>query len=192
MTADELYTLKVSHAIYDVHWEKTVRDIKFFQRKGCEILPEFLVALRLHWAEVHRSKRQSFDMPLTYFFKDAVKREVPHDELHVMVAPSPTYLKFVEEGTPTPSQSKWLSLSDEERFASAWEEAFVIALERWSDQHPGNAYRRATHALVTRLHPIWLADFVLQNWDHFSIWSNSPLAGRYLKLLSDFQEKVSS
>lgn len=190
MTANELYTLKVSHAIYDIHWEKTVGDIKFFQQKGCQILPGFLSSLREHWSRVHAAKkRQSFNMDLGVFFKDAVKRPLPHDEIHTLINPSPTYLKFVEEGTPTPVQRKWASLSEEDKRLSVWEEAFTIALERWHTDHLGTAYRRAQHALITRLHPVWLADYALEHWSHFSIWSNSPLAGVYQKTHSDFQER---
>lgn len=39
MTADELYTLKVSHAIYDIHWQKTMSDIRFLQIRGCKLIP---------------------------------------------------------------------------------------------------------------------------------------------------------
>ena len=35
MTPDEIYTVKVSHAIYDIHWKKTMSDIRFLQMKGC-------------------------------------------------------------------------------------------------------------------------------------------------------------
>ena len=38
MTPDELYTLKVSHAIYDIHWQKTMSDIRFLQNKNCKII----------------------------------------------------------------------------------------------------------------------------------------------------------
>ena len=45
MSPDEIYTLKVSHAIYDIHWEKTMSDIRFLQLKGCNIIPEFFKEL---------------------------------------------------------------------------------------------------------------------------------------------------
>ena len=47
MTADEIYTIKVSHAIYDIHWQKTMADIRFLQTKGCKLLPDFLIELRI-------------------------------------------------------------------------------------------------------------------------------------------------
>src|SRR5687767_7556534 len=46
MTADEIYTVKVSHAIYDIHWPKTMSDIRFLQLKGCKIDTKFLLELR--------------------------------------------------------------------------------------------------------------------------------------------------
>ena len=32
MTADEIYTLKVSHAIYDIHWKKTMSSCTWIKK----------------------------------------------------------------------------------------------------------------------------------------------------------------
>ena len=70
MTADEIYTLKVSHAIYDIHWEKTMSDIRFLQLKGCKVIPELLKEFRDWWSVKHADKRCDFSVDEDSFFKD--------------------------------------------------------------------------------------------------------------------------
>ena len=92
MTPDEIYTVKVSHAIYDIHWRKTMSDIRFLQIKGCKIIPEFLESLRKHWDIVHGVQiRTDFEVKPGKFFDDKVRRKLNHDELHKMINPIPTY-----------------------------------------------------------------------------------------------------
>jgi hypothetical protein len=48
------------------------------------------------------------------------------------------------------------------------EEAFVISIERYIDNFPfRTAYKRAQRDLITRLHPIWLSDYIILNWNKF-------------------------
>ena len=167
MTADELYTLKVSHAIYDIHWQKTMSDIRFFQIKGCQILPDFLSELRKHWEVVHQKKRCNFDINADKFFKDNVKRKIPHDDLHKIINPSPSYQLVVDGVKPNKEKFDRLSITDKNNIC--FEEAYVIALERYYTQLPfRTAYNRAQQSLVTRLHPVWIADWIILNWkDYF-------------------------
>ncbi len=167
MTADELYTLKVSHAIYDIHWQKTMSDIRFFQMKGCQIIPEFLSELRKHWEVIHTNrKRCDFDTEEEMFFKDAVKRKIPHDDLHKIINLNPSY-QLIVDGVK-PNRDKFHSLSVVDKNNICFEEAYVIAIERFYDKLPFRiAYNKSQQALVTRLHPIWLADWVILNWKDF-------------------------
>lgn len=167
MTADELYTLKVSHAVYDIHWQKTMSDIRFFQIKGCQLIPDFLSELRKHWETVHQNKRCDFDIDEDKFFKDNVKRKIPHDDLHKIINPNPSYQLVVDVVKPIKEKFDKLSIVDKNNIC--FEEAYVIALERFYPQLPfRTAYNKAQQALVTRLHPIWLADWVILNWrDYF-------------------------
>lgn len=34
---DFLYTIKVSHAAWDINWDKTLKDISFLKSKGCKL-----------------------------------------------------------------------------------------------------------------------------------------------------------
>ncbi len=165
MTANELYTLKVSHAIYDIQWTKTMSDIRFFQIKGCDIEYGFLNELRDYWKTIHTAKqRTNFEIEESKFFKDNVKREIPHDDLHRIFNPSPAYLNIVDGITPI--EDKFNVCSDELKDAICFEEAYVLAVERYCNKlQYRDAYYNAQKDLITRLHPIWLADYIITNWN---------------------------
>ena len=166
MSPDEIYTLKVSHAIYDIHWEKTMSDIRFLQLKGCNIIPEFFKELREFWQIKHSNKRCDFSVKEDSFFNDNVSRKIPHDELHLIFNSNPSY-KLIVDGI-VPNENKFLYLSDGLKENVVLEEAFVISIERYIDNFPfRTAYKRAQRDLITRLHPIWLSDYIILNWNKF-------------------------
>ena len=178
MTADEMYTVKLSHAIYDIHWKKTMSDIRFLQIKGCKVIPDLLKQLREYWITIHGDqKRTDFEVLPGKFFEDRVKRKLDHDDLHKMINPNPTYFKMIDGGV-TPSPSKFSLLTIDEKKELMFEEAFVISIERFSNQPDKNAYNKAQQNLVTRLHPVWLADFVIENW---SKWYWTPSISKFYK-----------
>jgi hypothetical protein len=181
MTADEIYTVKVSHAIYDINWKKTMSDIRFLQRKGCCVIPEFLKQLRDYWETIHGvKKRTDFEVKPGKFFEDRVKRKVNHDDLHKLLNPNPTYLKMIVNDVNPSPELFYKNLTDLERKEVLFEEAFVIATERFSQQPKKSAYNNAQQNLVTRLHPIWLADFVIEHWnDYYWNSSNSKFYEQY-------------
>ena len=187
MAPDELYTLKVSHAIYDIHWRKTMSDIRFFQKKGCSIDERFLENLREHWRVVHihpRFKRFDFNSVLNReLFDDNVDRKFSHDDLHLMMSDSPAYKELIDDNF-IPQQGIWLSLSHEKKISICFEEAFVVALERFSSETPLTAYNKAQQRLITSMHPLWLADWAIKNWNELYTASLSPLYSRYLENLN--------
>ena len=165
MTADEIYTVKASHAIYDINWKKTMSDIRFLQMKGCKIVPSFFAELREYWTQVHgEQKRTDFEVDPGRFFEDRVRRKISHDEAHEMLNPSPTYKKFVPEGGVSPSPEMFFGLPEQDQIDALFEEAFVIGIERHSHLPDMAAYGAGQQHMVTKLHPIWLADQVIQRW----------------------------
>jgi hypothetical protein len=181
MTADEIYTLKVSHAIYDINWKKTMSDIRFLQMKGCKLIPDFLTQLRTYWETVHGVQhRTDFEVKPGQFFDDRVKRKLNHDDLHKMLNPVPTYLKMIVNDV-NPNPDKFLNdLTDDERKEVLYEEAFVIAMERLGHLPTRAAYNSAQQSLVTKLHPVWLADFIIEHWnDYYWNATNSKFYEQY-------------
>ncbi len=139
MTPNEIYTVKVSHAIYDIHWSKTMSDIRFLQINNCEIDKVFLNELREHWKILHKDKqRTNFNIEESEFFKDNVKREIPHDDLHKLFNPIPSYLKIVDGIEPI--EEKFNSLSDSDKDNVCLEEAYVLAIERYYKSSFRQAY----------------------------------------------------
>ena len=178
MTADEMYTVKVSHAIYDIHWKKTMSDIRFLQIKGCKVIPDLLNKLREYWIGVHgEQKRTDFEVLPGKFFEDRVRRKFDHDDLHKMLNPNPTYFKMIDGGV-TPNPEKFSLLTQDEKKELMFEEAFVISIERFFNQPDKNGYNKAQQNLVTKLHPVWLADFVIENW---SKWYWTPGISKFYK-----------
>ena len=166
LTANELYTLKVSHAIYDINWRKHMSDIRFLQIKGCKIEPEFLNDLRKFWLTIHTSKtytRQDFNKPEAVFFKDKVHRQVPHDELHLRINNTPAYCEIVDGVCPV--EAKFTASTNKDNIVL--EEAYVIGIERFANTNYRDAYLKAQQILVTRLHPVFIADYVIENWYKF-------------------------
>lgn len=167
MTSDELYTLKVSHAIYDIHWKKTMSDIRFMKMKGCKIDYEFFNQLCDYWCKVHTDKKYArFDfnnIPDGALFNDNVIRKFSHDDLHQMISKQPLYKKFVVNDIP--SKDLFMKLPYHEQLSACFEETYVIALERYSNLGVYASFIEATRSLVTRMHPVWLAQWTIENWD---------------------------
>lgn len=164
-TMDEMLTLKVSHAIYDIKWQKTMSDIRFLQIKGHNIVPKLLSDLRNLWVKVHGEQhRTDFEVEAGKFFEDRVRRKINHDELHQLINPTPTYKKMITNEV-TPNEELFRHMSNQDRTEVLFEEAFVLAIERFSNLPDMTAYNKAQQLLVTRLHPVWLADEVINNWN---------------------------
>lgn len=188
LTADEMYTVKTSHAIYDIHWKKTMSDIRFLQMKGCKIVPELMEKLRTHWETVHgKQHRTDFEVMPGKFFEDRVRRKVDHDEMHKMINPTPTYTKMVPPGEVSPSPEMFWSMTDLERREAIYEEAFVIAIERHSHLPDKAAYSAAQRDLITRLHPVWLADFVIEGWSR-DFWM--PTKSTYYEIYAKTKNNI--
>jgi hypothetical protein len=128
-----LYTLKVSHAYWDIHWSKTMFDIWQFQKRGVSLnqpLHDRLVRL---WTTIHGPKKVNLAQSKDTFWQDAVKRRYDHEWLHERV-------KFFDRPLheslhPDHSQV----LIDRQRFEAlplaiqrlvALEEILTIAIER--------------------------------------------------------------
>jgi hypothetical protein len=166
LTSHEIYTVKVSHAIYDINWKKHISDIRFLQLKHQKIDLKLLNDLREFWLTIHTAKkytRVDFNIPAEDFFKDNVQRKIPHDELHLLIKNPPAYFEIAEGIIPIESKFN----DSRNKDAIVLEEAYVIGLERFNHTNYRDAYINAQQALVTRLHPIFIADYVIENWHRF-------------------------
>ncbi len=70
-----LLVIKMAHARWDIHWNKTLSDILFFKKKGIKADPEIYRKLVKDFTETHKKKWATLKgKDSETFFQDAVKR----------------------------------------------------------------------------------------------------------------------
>lgn len=166
-----LYTIKVSHAAWDVWWDKTMHDIVFLKNKGCVLDKEFYSMLYKEWEVVHRPKSVNFTKENKEFFRGNIARKVDHDLLHEMLAfyDRPLHERIRKEpNSPICSEELFEALSFEDKVKCALEETHVIATERWvlngmsSLKH---AKYKSLKTLITSASKGWFTLFLVLNFD---------------------------
>lgn len=165
---DFLYTIKVSHAAWDIHWDKTMKDILFFQSKGCKLKKKLYQALVKEWEQVHGKKKVNLNKSNSYFFTDAVKRKYDHDTLHNLLAfyDEPLHTKIRSDlSKAMPSEELFNKLSPEDQLKCALEEIYVVATERYLDNYPLKLAKiKAVKNLVTSMTKGWFSLYLIQNF----------------------------
>lgn len=131
---DTLCTLKLSHAGWDIHWVKTVKDIAYLKEVGAVPNEELYQKLVQHWNVVHGDKSKvRIDKPLEEFFSQEVSRVFEHDYLHELLKyfDVPVYKKLQRDFTSAYcTEELWRNLSETEKLACVVEEITVLATER--------------------------------------------------------------
>lgn len=172
MDPDLLYTLKVSHAHWNVKWDKTMYDVAFLQNKGCQLNSRAYSELVSVWTRVHGEKRVNMNQTMDTFFKDAVRREYDHEMLHELVAFNrrPMHEKIRPNlSNAWCSEEMFCDLTVDEQLQTALEEMLVTAIER---SHLTVDSKRSTKVsavytaykqLVTSMTKGWFARFLIMN-----------------------------
>ena len=177
-TPSAVYTIKMSHVVYDIKWDKTKLDILHLKNKGCVIIPDLYKALIEHWKIVHGNKDfLSLKQNKDDFFTDNVTYIYDHDYLHELVAHpnKPMYTNCLRDGEQV--------LIDKDKFFGMWfedqvrmfrEEIAVIACERWVLNPKFNgkiswyrAHMYSVRKTVTTLTKGWASRFIVENLEHF-------------------------
>ncbi len=167
-----MFTLKLSHVFWDVHWQKTVDDIKWYCRRGTKHIPELFELLYKHWTEKHGRRREpKFTRRNAEFFKDAVPRKVDHDELHeiVMFGDRPMFERIKEDLTMAEvSEKMFTELSHDDRVLVVAEELMVLTIERFPSNRILYNSRltnfRTLTIMIQRLLPDWMALWTVLNF----------------------------
>lgn len=177
-TPDELYTIKVSHAYWDLghgSWEKHMWDLVELKHRGAVLIPELHTMLYPVWKEKHGAKQVNLTMDKEAFFSDAVVRKYDHDSVHYSVAygDRPIYESVMADGESVQTDmAKVKALPFAEQVRLYREEIYATALERWvipSDYRvsPGLAYGRAVKKTIVSLTKGWSSRFLVENYDVF-------------------------
>lgn len=167
---DFLYTIKVSHAAWNINFEKHMKDIMFLKQKGCVLDKVLYEALYKEWEALHGKKKVKMNQMNDDFFTDAVKREFDHDWLHEFLAfgERPMHERIRKSlESPLPSKELWDKLTYQEQLQCASEEIFVVATERYLDGNPKKykvAKGKSMKNLITSMTKGWFNLFLIENF----------------------------
>ncbi len=169
----DLYTLKCSHAFFDIWWGKTLRDIVFMQSKGHTYTTENMFQqFYKEWEIKHGKKRAFLAEKNEDFFKSSVKRKYVHDSIHEAVAfyDRPMFERVKTDKTKAfVSKQKFLDLSQEDKDKLCLEEIHVIALERFLiprdfKMNVKSARLEAAKILITSAAKGWWPRYLVENF----------------------------
>ncbi len=168
-----LYVCKFAHCKWDIFWDKTMADIKFFQDKGVSLNKEVVGLLRKDFKNFHRTRWAKLkDKNSKTFFEDAVQRKYVHDSVHLAIAhyDAPLYESILKNpNTVECSEEKFNALEYEEQLKLVKEEIWVTALERFMIPDPNFSRHRAYYLSLKKLiismsGAGWFNDFVINNF----------------------------
>lgn len=179
-TPDELYTIKVSHAFWELKnrsWAKHMMDIMFLQSKGAKLIPELYKILYKVWEDTHGKKKVNLEADPDDFFNDRiVKRIYDHDSIHESVAyyDRPLFERILRDDSDVAvDKSKWEALDYEDKLKMVREEVYATALERKLvptnyEASAGAAYNWTLQKTITSLTKGWFALFVVENFKNLT------------------------
>lgn len=173
-----LYTIKVSHAAWDIHWDKTMHDIKFLKNKNCILDKHLYDFLLEEWEILHRNKQINLNKKNEEFFKDDVDRKYDHDWLHNYLAfyEEPLHNKIkVDKSKALCNEHLWNRLSYEDKIKCAMEEIYVVATERYISRNitPKVSKVKSLKNLITSMTKGWFNLFLIENFDTLLAFDNT-------------------
>src|SRR3954464_14699457 len=178
-TPDQLYTIKVSHAYWELKngsWDKHLKDIIFLKNHGAKLDMELHKLLYPVWTEVHGKKKMNLAQAAGDFFDDAVVRIYDHDSIHSSVAygDHAMYERILKDGDTVDIDpvKLWEGLNFTEQVMLFREEIAATALERWMIPtkykfSPGLAWKLALRKTITSLTKGKSARFIVDNFQYF-------------------------
>lgn len=168
---DILFTLKVSHANWDIKWDKTMHHINFMMHKKCKVNEELYKKLIITWNNIHGKKQVNLNKTVEDFFNNYVKREIDHEKLHelIMFNDRPLHEKIRPNlNNAFVSKELFYNLDKEQQLEVMMEEALVIAIERFGALKDKNnstqmiAISKSLKQLITSMTSGWFArEFIL-------------------------------
>ena len=177
--ANFLYTIKVSHAAWNIHWDKTMLDIKFFQNKNCILDMTFFDLLYKDWELLHGKKKVNMNVQNDNFFTSKITRTIAHDKLHEIVK---FYDKPLHESirkdlnSPLCSKELFYNLSKDDRIKCMLEEIHVFILERYSHVKSVNhAKYKALKQLITSSTSGWFNLELILNFQNLMNFDSSTI-----------------
>lgn len=165
---DVLLTVKASHLLWDLNWEKHMFDACFLVKQGAKIDEDLFFKLFEFMETIHGKRKNSdLSMDAEAFFDNAVngKTGYDHDFIHTLINERPTYQKVLMDGKevePCPEKFKVLSYDDKKALFE--EEIMVMAYERFNKIGYRHAFTRMFKKFIMNHAPIWGVPFIVQNY----------------------------
>ena len=184
---NELYTLKVSHSLWDLDngsWEKHIWDIQFMKARGCKLIRKLFYDLYAYWETIHgKRKTSNLEMSAEDFFDNAIKYDIPHDDIHELLIKhpyfkgqsEPTYKKILKDGAEVDvCMDKFKKLTEKEKFNVTFEEVGVMMLENRypKDLHWRKKYGRMLKKFILFHCKVEQGIWIIQN--HKELLTNVP------------------
>lgn len=166
---DFLYTIKVSHAAWDVFWDKTMHHIIFLKDKGCKLDEKLYNILYKEWEVIHGRKKVKLNVENKDFFTKTIQREYDHDWLHEYLAfdERPMHERIRKDlNNPLCSKELWDTLNHQDKIKCALEETYVIATERYLDDSMRfkQAKIKSLKNLIVSATKGWFNLFLIENF----------------------------
>lgn len=179
-TLDELYTIKVSHAYWELKngsWNKHMWDIVALRRAGAQIIQDFHDDLYKICEGLHGKKKLDLNKDVASFFTPTVPRVFVHDSIHETVCyfDEPLYRRVLREGSEVAiDMAKVWALSFEDQVRLYREETYVTALERKVIPAGYKISRRAAYQwalkqMITSFSKGRSAQFLVEHYDLFRV-----------------------
>lgn len=166
ITPKNLLALKVSHMFWDNSWAKHMWDIHFLLSKGVEFDFNLYKRFRNYFEKVLPNiKRSELQMDKESFFTNKVNENTQqHDELHYMLNPVPMFTLLLKDGCEVElDESKWDSLTFEQKKDVVYEETIVMAVERYKGRWQ-HAYANQLKDNIIKHFPEYIALFSIFNY----------------------------
>lgn len=166
ISKDLLLSLKMSHLFFDINWNKHMYDVQFLLDKGCKYDEQAIFDLYDFWKQYHRSKRSDLNMTKEKFFTNKVNYdEHEHDDLHKIINSEPLYLSILKDGEEVLTcPDKFSQLSYEDKLELVREEVYVMAYERFRNDHFLIAHNRMLNKFIMQHVPLWMFTFTVENY----------------------------
>lgn len=164
---NDLCTLKASHLMWNINWEKHNWDLQFLLKQGCKINHKLFYELYEFWNVYHsKNKRSDLKMSKEEFFTNAINYdEAEHDYLHTLINPVPTYTKVLKDGCEVElDETKFHNLSYDDKLEFVRQEVYVMSYERYKHLNYREAYGRMLKKFILSHCPIWALIFLLENY----------------------------
>ena len=178
-----LFLLKRSHIVFNIHWEKNIRDYTFLRTKIADtafpLWWEEAYTLRFNEVKTRLGKREmNFDVDNSEFFKRSEKyvgRKVEHDSLHYATCfhDKPLFLSAKDDVSKAAlSERKVRQMDRKLKIEMIQEECMALSLERYiipsllshQPYNASQAYHQTACRMVYHYLPMFLRHFAADNF----------------------------